>query len=159
MTPIKFTVYGRPEPQGSTRAFIPKGWTRPTITSDNKKLKPWRQEITRAAMDALGDTSLPAIGRELPVALRLDFYLARPQSLQKRILRPIKKPDADKLIRAVLDSLTGSLFVDDSQVVQLMVGKWFGQPERVEIFASVAQPEAIGMIESDTYSLFQEKTA
>ncbi len=38
---VKFTVYGRPVPQGSTRSFIPKGWTRAVITTDNKKLKPW----------------------------------------------------------------------------------------------------------------------
>ena len=36
---IQFTVYGRPEPQGSTRAFIPKGWKRATVTSDNPEVE------------------------------------------------------------------------------------------------------------------------
>ena len=51
---IQFTVYGHPEPQGSTRAFVPKGWTRPVITTASKKMKPWRQQITGTAIDAPG---------------------------------------------------------------------------------------------------------
>jgi len=134
---ITFTVYGRPEPQGSTKAFIPKGWKRAIITSDNRKLKPWRQELTRAAIDA--NIGNEIIERNTPVCVRMDFYLARPQSLAKRFERPTKKPDIDKLTRAVFDSLTGTIITDDSQIVELMVGKWFGQPERVEVFVELAQ--------------------
>ena len=39
----------------------------------------------------------------------------------------------------VFDALTGTIFTDDSQVVELLVGKWFGLPERVEIFIELAQ--------------------
>jgi crossover junction endodeoxyribonuclease RusA len=153
---IKFTVYGHPQPQGSTRAFIPKGWQRPIITSDNAKLKPWRQEITKAAIQALGETPLPAIARNLPVAVRMDFYLAKPQSTPKRVTRPVKKPDVDKLTRAIFDSLTGTVFVDDSQVVEVLIGKWYGQPERVEIFVSIARDDqrVHQVTQADSYSLF-----
>jgi crossover junction endodeoxyribonuclease RusA len=127
---IFFTVFGHPEPQGSTRAFIPRGWKRPIITSDNKSLKPWRQELMRSALEA---NRGGLIERETPVCVRLDFYLERPASLAKKYFRPVKKPDVDKLIRAVFDSLTGTLIVDDSQIVKLIVSKYFGTPERVEI--------------------------
>lgn len=73
------------------------------------------------------------------VILDLSFYLARPKQLPKRITRPGKKPDLDKLIRATLDSLTGTVFEDDSQVVRVLAEKFYGLPERVEIIA-----EAIG---------------
>jgi Holliday junction resolvase RusA-like endonuclease len=173
---IHFTVYGTPRPQGSMKSFKPNWGACPKCktaihgspvrchvcgkflgaitTSDNAKLKSWRQELTRCAVEVAGKTTLPFIAREFPVALRLDFYLARPQSLQKRIVRPIKKPDVDKLVRGVLDSLTGSIFVDDSQVVQLMVGKWFGQPERVEISVMTIEHAAMAT-NVDSYSLFE----
>jgi Holliday junction resolvase RusA-like endonuclease len=137
---ISFVVYGHAEPQGSTKAFIPKGWKRAVITSDNRKLKPWRQELTRAALHAAPQLNGNPIARETPLCVRIDFYLARPKSLAKRFERPTKKPDIDKLTRAVFDSLTGTIITDDSQIVELLVGKWFGLPERVEIFIELAQP-------------------
>ena len=141
---ISFTVFGHPEPQGSTRAFIPKGWNRAVVTSDNKKLKPWRQEIARAALDAMAkerEGLAEPYDREVPMCVRIDFFLARPSSLPKRLVWPVKKPDADKLTRGVLDALTGIVFVDDSQVVQLAVAKWFGNPERAKI--TVAIPRGV----------------
>ena len=39
-----------------------------------------------------------------------------------------RRPDLDKLQRAVLDALTGVLFSDDGQVVQLAAVKQYGQP-------------------------------
>ena len=46
---IKFTVYGDPSPKGSARAFVPKGWTRPIITSATKGLKAWEGKNAAAA--------------------------------------------------------------------------------------------------------------
>src|ERR1700693_1389314 len=80
---ISFTVYGKPEPQGSTRAFIPKGWNRAVITSDNAELKPWRQQITRTAIEEFPKQNggrCDPIARDVPVFVRMDFYLKRPAS-------------------------------------------------------------------------------
>lgn len=33
---VSFTVLGTPQPQGSAKGFVPKGWTRAVITTDNK---------------------------------------------------------------------------------------------------------------------------
>lgn len=132
---LSFTVYGHPEPQGSTRAFVPKGWKRPIITTDNKKLKPWRQEVTRAAIDAVTEAGGEIIPRGTPVLLRLDFYLLRPPSLPKRVTRPTSRPDVSKLLRSVEDSLTGVVYEDDSQITVVRVTKQYGTPERVEITA------------------------
>ena len=84
---------------------------------------------------------LAVIERQIPVCVRMDFYLARPATLAKRFKRPTKKPDIDKLIRAIFDSLTGTIITDDSQIVELLVGKWYGAPERVEIFVTKAQDD------------------
>jgi crossover junction endodeoxyribonuclease RusA len=127
---IRFEVHGTPRPQGSTRAFIPKGWSRPIITTDNEKLKPWRQEIagTAAALD------VEIFKAHTPLSITLRFYFARPASVSPR-KRPgmTVKPDGDKLLRAVLDALTGILYPDDAQVVRFAIEKLYGSPERVEI--------------------------
>jgi Holliday junction resolvase RusA-like endonuclease len=128
---LSFTVYGPPVPQGSTKAFIPKGWKRAIITSDNKKLKPWRQDVAGqalSAMEAAGeDVSHDAIG------IRIRFIFAKPKSTSKKVLHKTTKPDIDKLLRGALDALTGIAFVDDAQVVSTSCTKQFGSPERADI--------------------------
>jgi len=37
-----FTVYGRPAPAGSKRAFTPKGWDRAIVVDANPKAKGWK---------------------------------------------------------------------------------------------------------------------
>jgi len=126
---LRFTVYGTPVPQGSTRAFIPKGWNRPIITAANSKTKPWRQEIAGAAIKAM-EWNSPING---PVYLRADFYFDKPKSTKKSVTHKTTKPDIDKLVRSVSDALTGVVFGDDSQIVQMDITKRFGSPARVEI--------------------------
>lgn len=134
---LQFTVYGEAQPQGSAKAFMPKGWSRPIITSDNPNLKQWRQLVAEAANRALGE--LPAAERELlleGVRLSIGFYLPRPKSLPKRVTAHTKKPDIDKLVRSCCDSLTAIVFRDDSQVCELLAAKHYaaeGQPPRVDI--------------------------
>jgi Holliday junction resolvase RusA-like endonuclease len=133
---ISFTCYGHPEPQGSTRAFVPKGWTRPVITSDNPKVKPWRQQISGVAMDAFAAARgglVEPFAKELPVCVQLYFFIEKPASVAKKRTQPTVKPDVDKLVRSVLDALTGVAFVDDSQVCAVFATKAYGIPERVEV--------------------------
>lgn len=119
---LTFVVYGVPAPQGSTKAFIPKGWKRPIITHDSAKTKPWRQAIVDAALAQLDGH--PPI--EDPVHLTVRFYLPRPKSAPKRVVWPAKRPDLDKLVRAVCDALTAAgIWRDDSQVVTLTASKAF----------------------------------
>jgi crossover junction endodeoxyribonuclease RusA len=123
-TLLAFRVYGVPQPKGSTRAFLPKGSRFPVVTSANAKVKPWAQEISGAAASiARGlDTTDRAI------SVQLDFYLSRPASAPKRVWAPIRKPDLDKLVRAVLDALTGIAWRDDAQVVSIQTTKRFATP-------------------------------
>jgi Holliday junction resolvase RusA-like endonuclease len=129
-TSVKFTVFGKPQPQGSTRAFFIKSLGRAVITSDNKNLKPWRQQLSETAM-ALG---APLIGKNRPVSIAVDFFFERPKGASVKS-RPgmTVKPDGDKLLRAVFDSLTGTIVTDDAQFVEIYVRKFYGLPERAEI--------------------------
>ena len=67
------------------------------------------------------------------VHLVLRFFLEKPASVPKRRLYPTVKPDSSKLLRAVEDSLTGTVWHDDAQVVSTQVEKRYGVPQRVEI--------------------------
>jgi crossover junction endodeoxyribonuclease RusA len=122
---IEFQVHGKPQPQGSAKAFIPKGWKRPIITSDNKTLKPWRQDVSQLAAQAMqGQETTTA-----PVSVAVTFCFARPKSVKASVVHKTTKPDVDKLLRSVLDSMTGIVFRDDSQVVCLVGQKEFGPVE------------------------------
>ena len=128
---LAFTVYGKPEPQGSTRAFVVKG--RPVITSANKGLKAWRQQVSAAALAAV------VAGTEFitlePVSVAVDFYFDRPKSVKRAAMTV--RPDVDKILRGTFDSLTGIVFADDSQVVKCVATKQYGSPARAEISIEV----------------------
>jgi Holliday junction resolvase RusA-like endonuclease len=133
---LNFTVYGRAQPQGSTRAFIPKGWSRAIITSDNPRLKSWRQELARAAMAACCDAEMDEfpVTVRVPLQVALRFYFSRPKKVNCQ--HKTTRPDVDKLMRAALDGMTGIVYHDDSQVSHAMVSKEFGDPQRVEIYVA-----------------------
>lgn len=119
---IRFTAYGVAAPKGSTKAFFVKSLGRAIVTADNKRTKPWQQEVAGAAVVAREIAA--AEGRAWAVAedavvLEVTFYLPRPKSLPKRVIEHCKKPDLDKLLRATKDALTGVLWRDDSQVVSV----------------------------------------
>lgn len=133
---LSFTIFGVPQPQGSTRAFIPRGWARPVITTDNGKLKPWRQELSQTALIAMRETGAKLASREIPISIILTFVFEKPRSARKTAVHKTTKPDLDKLLRAVLDGLTGIAYEDDSQVCECRVAKIFGSPARLEVEVS-----------------------
>lgn len=119
MSGVTFTVHGTPTPQGSTKAFVNKRTGHAQITYDNAAtLGSWRQDIAARAQDA-GVALIDG-----PVQVRATFGFLRPASVtaKKRPL-PVVKPDIDKLVRALLDALTGLAYHDDAQVVSLDVVK------------------------------------
>lgn len=119
---VSFRVIGIAQPKGSTRAFTPKGWTRPIITSDNPKVKGWQQLVAEQAQGVAAKLFTGA------VALTVTFYLLRPKSLAKRVQEHTKKPDLDKLVRSTKDALKGVLYQDDSQVVYIAARKVYAAP-------------------------------
>jgi crossover junction endodeoxyribonuclease RusA len=107
-------VPGRPAPQGSKR-HVGRG----ILIESSKACGPWRTVV--AYHVAQVHTGAPLDG---PLAIRLGFVMPRPTSTPKRRTPPaVKKPDVDKLARAVLDALTGVAWRDDSQITDLRASK------------------------------------
>jgi len=133
LTPINFTVYGTPVPQGSKRAFYKAGMKHAVVIEDNSKTKPWRQELAGTAAEKMGNRPIE-LG---PIIVQCMFFFDRPKSLKKSVSAKTTKPDVDKLARTVLDALTGTVFKDDGQVIELRVAKLFGDRPRAEISVTI----------------------
>ena len=126
---VSFDVYGIAQPKGSARAFVPLSWAREAvargkqpravITTANPSTTAWSHLVRESAQTAATEGLFDG-----PIVVVLEFFLARPKSLPKRGgIHHTTRPDVDKLARAVLDALTGILYVDDSAVVALHAWK------------------------------------
>lgn len=115
-----FFVKGRPVPQGSLK-FI---HGRP-IHARATDLAVWRADIARNA-ELFGFKPISNA-----VKVEMDFVMLKPKSAKRAF--PSVKPDLDKLIRAVLDGLTGVAYEDDSQVILIQATKTYGENQGVWI--------------------------
>jgi Holliday junction resolvase RusA-like endonuclease len=134
---VRLRVAGVPATQGSKTGFIVPGKNggkaRGAVRDLNpKRLKPWREAVRSDMQSWLAehDDWQPLTG---PLWVHLWFALPKPASAPKRTRTwPIgaRSGDIDKLTRSVLDSLTDAgVWLDDSQVVHLDVGKDYPGPD------------------------------
>ena len=126
MAAYEFDVIGVPTPQGSKQAFVRGG--RAVVvdagsqTSRNKHAQ-WRAAVAQRAQEARNG-ALPLSG---PVAVEMRFWMPLVKSDPHRS-RHTTTPDLDKLIRAVLDSLTNSAIIaDDSLVYSVDASKFYAR--------------------------------
>jgi Holliday junction resolvase RusA-like endonuclease len=132
---VSFTAFGSPVGQGSKRIVPTKAGPRVIEANPNTRL--WRDSMRFDAAEEMMNGELEMA--HFPVAVRMLFFLVRPKShygtgrnagvLKSSAPRyAAVAPDLDKLARAVLDALTGTVFHDDRQVVDLVCGKVYADP-------------------------------
>jgi len=117
MSCIEFFVPGIPQPQGSKRGFVSANG-KVSMVESAAGVKPWRSDVKVFAAQEMK-------GKELftgPVRMRCDFVMKRPMSTPKRPPTPpaTKKPDLDKLLRAIGDALKGTVYAEDSLIVEII---------------------------------------
>lgn len=113
MTVLAVTVLGVPVPQGSMRSLGP----RRLVHNNADKLRPWRDTVAWHVRQNMADAGITE-PLEGPVTVAVTFVLPRPKSAPKSRWAPDRKPDGDKLERALFDAITaGGGWVDDAQVV------------------------------------------
>lgn len=111
---LEMFIPGRAAPQGSKR-HVGGG----ILVESSKAVGPWRTLVSWHVAQTFTDAPLDG-----PLAVEIDFVMPRPVATPKRRTPPaIKKPDVDKLARAVLDALTRIVWRDDSQIVDMHVTK------------------------------------
>lgn len=124
---LQIHVVGIPAPQGSKR-HVGNGVM---VESSSKRLKPWRQDVKQAALDALELAQLAGAwpGPLTDCDIDVTFLMPRPRSHYRtgryaHLLRPdaptrhTSRPDGDKLMRSTLDALkVAGVYQDDANVV------------------------------------------
>jgi len=133
-TSIEFTVYAIPQPAGSKKGFPIKhksGKLGVAIVDANPHVKDWKRAVAAAAMEIYDGPLLDG-----PLLVSMEFFFSRPKghfrtgknSHEKKDSAPkqkITRPDVLKLGRGTEDALTGVLWHDDSQTVNLQLTKRF----------------------------------
>lgn len=145
---LTFVAYGVPQPKGSSRAFVPKGWKRPIITSANPKAKGWQQLVAEAASAAIRRTKVFQV-LDGPVLLTATFYLPRPKSIRDKSVPHLTKPDTDKLLRSTADALSKVVWRDDAQVIEMRAKKFYARPgesPRAEVSVTHLQPTQLEFV-------------
>lgn len=128
---IRFTVEGEPTP-----------WKRPRFNGKSKhvfedsKVKEYKKKVIKAFFDSGGGYF--EVGTPLEVEIR--FYLQVPRSYSEkkklnliRKERPTKRPDNDNLYKGVTDGLNEIAYLDDSQIVDTHIHKFWSDRPRAEI--------------------------
>jgi crossover junction endodeoxyribonuclease RusA len=126
---MRIEVAGIPAPQGSKRHA---GGGR--MVEQSRAVGPWREAVrheTQRVMSNGGRADNWWPTKTWPVTVQLVFRLPRPKSAAKGVKWPAKRPDLDKLTRAVLDGLVaGGAIADDGLVVYLSAKKTFASETR-----------------------------
>ena len=119
---LNFSAVGVPVPQGSMKGFVTPSTGKVVLTSTSgQKLKDWREIIYWSAYEACKEQDFALI--EGPCAVTAAFTLPRPFSRPLKYKHPDKKPDLDKITRALLDGMTGVVYRDDAQVCSTNIVK------------------------------------
>lgn len=142
---VAFVVDGAPAPQGSKTARTTKDGGAFVHETGKATLEPWRAAVAARAREAMAGRA-PFAG---PVELDVAFVFGRPRSQYRtgkhagelKPSAPIycdKRPDLDKLLRAIGDAITGIVVVDDATIVELRARKAYGSPSAQIAIRSLA---------------------
>lgn len=118
---LTFHVLGDATPQGNVKVYRGRAVTK------TPALSYWRSQVADKGAEALLSAGLDTL--DGPLGVGLVFRLPMPPSRpvwQRNLgqLPAYRKPDLDKLERAVLDGLTdGGVYRDDSQVCRITSAK------------------------------------
>jgi Holliday junction resolvase RusA-like endonuclease len=139
MMQIVFDVPGDPKGKGRPR-FARRGkFTK--VYTDQKTLD-YETVIKMCAQTAMGS----AKPIEAPVGVYLYVRLPIPQSYSKKRKeaclngseRPTKKPDIDNVAKAFLDAMNGTVYLDDTQVIEMHVKKLYSEVSGVDVMVMEA---------------------
>lgn len=148
-----FIVYGKPEPAGSKKSYVPldrsgQPYRRPNggvsvqTVDANSKSKDWKRAVAHEARLCLSPALTGLLTGALHVTMR--FYVQRPKGhygsgKNSGVVKassptwPTSKPDVLKLARGVEDACTSVIWGDDAQIVSEKLEKHYSEQPRVEV--------------------------
>jgi len=145
MEPIYVEVGGEAAPfRKKTMTWNAKDGRSGTHAYDDKKYASWKDAARYAAQKAMaGRAPLEAA---LKFTLKVYFQIPESVSTKKReqmdagVIRPIKTPDCDNLMKAAGDAMTGIVIRDDKFIVEAIIQKFYSRRPRVEIWVEESTP-------------------
>lgn len=138
METISFEIMGQAQAQGRPRAG--KSFSGKTVLYDPATSRDFKQYVKLVASQHKPQEIITG-----PIHLELIFYQPTPKKYQTKpklalieagLLLPVTKPDVDNLAKGVKDGLTKIIWQDDSQVVSMMVRKFYSMMPRVVVHIS-----------------------
>ena len=123
----------------------PKGKGRPRFSRQGKFTKVYTDQATLDYESAIQLYASKAMGSQKPLEAPVSVYLyirvPTPQSYSKKrteaclsgLERPAKKPDIDNVAKAFLDAMNGTVYLDDTQVVELNIKKVYSAATGVDV--------------------------
>lgn len=129
--PITFSVPGEPVPQPRPRVTTRGGFGRAYVPHAHP-VHAYRASLAAAARDAGAEPHAE------PVSVVIDLVFERPKShMNKSGVKPsaprLPRVDLDNVGKAILDSLNGVAWGDDSQVQRLVIEKTYGTEARTTV--------------------------
>lgn len=126
-TPLSFIVVGHAVPKGSKSLY------QRHLVESAKAYPAWAEVVAMEALAARTRQRFPV--QAGPVAISLAFRFKRPRR-PKHPTHHITRPDLDKLVRGMLDPMTGVLWIDDAQVDTILATKHYDD-EASSVFVRV----------------------
>ena len=123
----------------------PRGKGRPRFSRHGKFTKVYTDQQTLDYETAIQFYAGKAMGSQKPLETPVSVYLyirvSIPQSYSKNRKtacldgseRPAKKPDIDNVAKAFLDAMNGTVYLDDTQVVELNIKKVYSAVAGVDV--------------------------
>lgn len=138
---VKFMVMGEPKGKGRPR-FMPN--TGRAVTPKDTVV--YENLVRMEYMAQCHDYRFPD-GAMLD--MRIIAYYSIPKSQTKKnkelmknqLLRPIKKPDMDNVVKIIADSLNQVAYRDDTQIVDCQCRKFYSENPRVEVIIKEAKTD------------------
>lgn len=138
---VKFTVLGEPAGKGRPR-FRKAGNFAQTYTPD--KTVSYENLIKLEYRRQCHDYKFEP---DAPLDVRITAYYGIPKSkpkktqklMEEKKLRPLKKCDADNVIKVYLDAMNKLAYHDDVQVVDLQIRRFYSRDPRVVVTIQEAQ--------------------
>ena len=135
MEKVIFIVHGEPRGKGRPR------FTRSGHAYTDEKTKQY-ESLVRASYLKNGHKFTS------PVRVTIMAHFKPPKKSKKVVgdmldghILPTKKPDVDNIAKIILDGLNGVAWDDDTQVVDLSVGKYYSEEPRVAVMVEEINAE------------------
>lgn len=134
MTGVSFTVPGEPQAKGRAKIVKIGGFSRMATPA---KTVAYEGLIAHAAQQAMGTATPMDCACQVQMIITVSVPASWSKKKQAAALAaqvlPTKKPDTDNVVKAVFDGMSGVVWRDDVQAVDLFVRKRYGAMPGVQV--------------------------